>query len=680
MSDLNVIGCTVDEALSRTERFLDEMVLGDQRDSAVIHGYGTGQLRRAIGEYLRNHPLVARFDTGAAGAGRRRRDGGGAEGVARVLRNSAECPDVLFPATFIDDLRTRADIVQVVQDYVPLKKAGNTWKGLCPFHGEKTPSFHVNPDKGFFYCFGCQAGGDVFKFVELQEKVGFQDAVRDPGAEVRRDGAGADRRRRPRRRGRARDAAEDPRDWRRGASASSWRRPPGRARGSSWRRAASAPRPSSGSASASRCPSRDGLRAWLGRQGFEPALLVKSGLVVQRDDGHAVDRFRGRLMIPICRDSGAIVAFGGRSMDADQQPKYLNSPETPIYSKGRTLYGLHLTKADIRRLGYAVLVEGYFDFAQALQAGVPNVVASCGTALTTQQAHLLRRFAAKIVLSYDPDAAGQGAAERSSLLLVQEGFQVNVALLPPGDDPDGFIRKQGVGGLRGAAPDLEAVPRLPARSGGAGRGLRQRRGAARVPEPDAARRGPGPGRGRARPVCGPAGAQGADHRRRRPGRNPEGGRGAAAGADAARTAEFRTGAAGREGADLGAVPRAGGRARGRWRTSTTRTWTTLLTRRILELARGLHEAAPDDVPSALLARLNMEEARLVTGIAAEPRRRPRSRSASRRSDGCATSGNGRTCSARSTRSQSSGRRPTRRSRRCGERKMELVRRIEQLST
>ena len=183
---------------------------------------------------------------------------------------------------------------------------------------------------------------------------------------------------------------------------------------------------------------------------------MKSGLVVQRDDGQTVDRFRGRLMIPICRDSGSVVAFGGRAMEADQQPKYLNSPETPIYSKSRTLYGLHLTKGDIRRVGYAVLVEGYFDFAQALQAGVLAVVASCGTALTVQQAHLLRRFAAKVVLSYDPDAAGQGAAERSSLLLVQEGFLVNVALLPPGDDPDGFIRKQGAGRLHGADQGVAA--------------------------------------------------------------------------------------------------------------------------------------------------------------------------------------------------------------------------------
>ena len=140
--------------------------------------------------------------------------------------------------------------------------------------------------------------------------------------------------------------------------------------------------------------------------------MLRSGLVVQRENGQAVDRFRGRLMIPIARDSGSIVAFGGRALDQDQQPKYLNSPETAIYTKSRTLYGLHLTKGDIRRLGYAVLVEGYFDFAQLVQGGVAPVVASCGTALTTQQAQLLRRFTSKVILSFDPDAAGQGAAAR----------------------------------------------------------------------------------------------------------------------------------------------------------------------------------------------------------------------------------------------------------------------------
>ncbi len=164
-------------------------------------------------------------------------------------------------------------------------------------------------------------------------------------------------------------------------------------------------------------------------------------------------------MIPIHRDNGAIVAFGGRAMEEGQQPKYLNSPETPIYVKGRTLYGLHLSKASMTRAKHAVMVEGYFDFAQAWQAGITNIVASSGTALTPAQARLLKRFASKVVLSFDPDAAGQGAAARSSELLVAEGFQVNVAMLPAGDDPDNFIRKQGAAAyqekLRNSRPYLE---------------------------------------------------------------------------------------------------------------------------------------------------------------------------------------------------------------------------------
>src|SRR5258708_11811761 len=190
-------------------------------------------------------------------------------------------------------------------------------------------------------------------------------------------------------------------------------------------------------------PAAGGLRARLLQEGFTESLLLKSGLLVQRDEGPARDRFRNRLMIPICRDNGAIIAFGGRAMDAGQQPKYLNSPETAIYVKGRTLDGRHLGKHAISRLKYAVLVEGYFDWAQAYQAGITNVVASSGTALTPTQGKLLRRFAGKVVLSFDPDAAGRGAAARSSELLVAEGFQVNVAMLPAGDDPDNYIRRQG---------------------------------------------------------------------------------------------------------------------------------------------------------------------------------------------------------------------------------------------
>ena len=205
--------------------------------------------------------------------------------------------------------------------------------------------------------------------------------------------------------------------------------------------------------------SRDALKTRLVKEGFALPMLLRSGLVLQRDEGTIVDRFRNRLMIPICRDNGAIVAFGGRAMESGQQPKYLNSPETPIYVKGRTLYGLHLSKSAIERTKYAVMVEGYFDVAQALQAGITNVVASSGTALTAAQARLLKRFASKVVLSFDPDAAGQGAAARSSELLVSEGFQVNVAMLPAGQDPDNFIRQQGGAAylqrLRDSRPYLE---------------------------------------------------------------------------------------------------------------------------------------------------------------------------------------------------------------------------------
>jgi DNA primase len=347
-----------------------------------------------------------------------------------------------FPQSFVEDLRTRADIVQVVQEHVSLKKVGATYKGLCPFHGEKTPSFHVNREKGFFHCFGCGVGGDVIKFVELHERVGFTDAVRllaqkvgltVPDAAGEADEADA----------RDREALLKLHELAAGFFRQQLAEPVGaRARDQLGRRGVTAATIDAlglGYAPAG----REALKNWLLGQGYALPLLVKSGLVALRDNGQAWDRFRNRLMIPIARDTGSIVAFGGRAMDEDQVPKYLNSPETPIYSKGRTLYGLNLTKPWLRQKGYVVLVEGYFDFAMVYQECQWPVVAACGTALTPQQAHLLRRFVDKVALSYDPDAAGQGAAAKSGDLLIAEGFQVHVALLPPGDDPDGFIRKRG---------------------------------------------------------------------------------------------------------------------------------------------------------------------------------------------------------------------------------------------
>lgn len=365
----------------------------------------------------------------------------------------------LFPASFIEELKSQADIVQIVQERVPLRRAGSSWKGLCPFHGEKTPSFNVHGDKGYFKCFGCGVAGDVIRFVELYDKLPFPEAVRQLAARVGLP---------------VPEAAESTEDTEAARDretllkvheiAATWFReqlatPSGAAARRLLHERGITPEMMERQGIGYAPSAREGLKGRLLGAGFSPAVLLKSGLVVQRDSGTVIDRFRTRIMIPIHRDNGAIIAFGGRAMESGQQPKYLNSPETPIYVKGRTLYGLHLSKGAISRTKHAVMVEGYFDWAQAYQAGITNVVASSGTALTPAQVRLLKRFATKVVLSFDPDAAGQGAAVRSSELLVTEGFQVNVAMLPSGDDPDNFIRKQGAAAyqerLRGSRPYLD---------------------------------------------------------------------------------------------------------------------------------------------------------------------------------------------------------------------------------
>ena len=365
----------------------------------------------------------------------------------------------LFPQRFIDDLKQQADIVVVIQDYVSLKKTGANYKGLCPFHGEKTPSFQVNRDKGFFHCFGCGVGGDVLKFLELHEKIGFADAVK---LLAQRFGVALPEMEQSDEQ--HANAAERETLLKVHEAAAAWFRQQLASNAGARVRRQIENRGVSDATSAAlglgyAPTSRDALKSTLLQQGFSQAMLLRAGLIVQRDDGTVVDRFRSRLIIPICRDTGSVIAFGGRAVDPDQQPKYLNSPETPIYSKGRTLYGLNLSKNAIRQRKFAILVEGYFDFAQVYQAGFQGVVASCGTALTPPQAQQLRRFTSKVVLSFDPDAAGQGAAAKSCEMLVAEGFAVNVAVLPAGDDPDTFIRKRGSQGyaerLEHSTPYLE---------------------------------------------------------------------------------------------------------------------------------------------------------------------------------------------------------------------------------
>ena len=366
----------------------------------------------------------------------------------------------LFPQSFIDEVRAAADIVTDISDSVSLHKAGSKYKGLCPFHGEKTPSFNVDRDKGFFHCFGCGVGGDVFKFVELQEKVSFQETLRIlaqrfgiPIPEVEAGGEGRET-------AAEREALVKIHE----VAVAHFREQLATPAGAPileylLTERGLTPETIDTLQIGYAPPGRDLLRQRLLKQGFSPLQLVTSGVISRRDDGSEVDRFRNRLMIPIARDTGTVIAFGGRALEADQQPKYLNSPETPIYTKSRTLYGLNHSKGDLRKSGFAIVVEGYFDFAQLFQAGGLPVVATCGTALTTQQAQMLRRFTPKVIINFDPDNAGQNAAERSCELLVGEGFNVNVARLPGGEDPDTFMQQHGreayVAELQRSQPYLE---------------------------------------------------------------------------------------------------------------------------------------------------------------------------------------------------------------------------------
>jgi DNA primase len=529
----------------------------------------------------------------------------------------SEATAMMFPQSFIDDLRLQADIVQVIQDYVPLKRAGTSYKGLCPFHGEKTPSFIVHRDKGFFHCFGCGVGGDVFKFLELHEKIGFQDAVRQLAQRFGVPVPEAPGDRTPPDEIQAREALLKIHEIATVYFQEQLRAPAGaRVRRLLLDRGLS-DQTVEQLALGYAPPGREALMRHLMGRGFDVRQLLRSGLVLERENGESIDRFRGRLIFHICRESGSVVAFAGRALEPDQQPKYLNSPETAIYSKGRTLYGLNLSKPAIRRSGYAVLVEGYFDFAQPFQAGGLPVVASCGTALTPQQAHLLRRFATKVVLSYDPDSAGQGAAARSSELLVAEGFQVNVAALPAGQDPDVFVRRNGVeayaGALKASRPYLEFLLDRSARAHDLNSDESRREFlhemlvvAAKIP--DAAARD-----------------QFADRLAHKARITEDVVR-----AEIRKAAvERRTTMTERELPSYGRVrgdekgliwhlfhePEAAVAAIGRLEEADL---DGLAIGNALKVVRSLEDHAAGDVPSALLARLNTEEARLVSALAAEP--------------------------------------------------------------
>lgn len=342
-------------------------------------------------------------------------------------------------------IRDSADIVRVVGDYVQLKKSGASLKGLCPFHGEKTPSFNVHPERQFFHCFGCGAGGDVFKFVMLIEQVPFPDAMRivaeKCGIPIPQASPASDRA------ARERDALIEIHE---------------RAAGFYQKRLGA-----EDAAPARRILEERGIQPEFTRKfgiGYAPSygLLerlkppdpTKTGLFMANDRGEHYDRFRRRLMFPIWNGRGQVIAFGGRVV-GDGQPKYMNSSESPLYSKSHVLYGTHLARSEARTAGRIVVVEGYFDVLSLHQNGIRNVVASCGTSLTSHQTGILSRLAPEVVVNYDPDTAGQQAAKRSIELLLAQGMTVRILRLPGGLDPDDFIRREGADAYRTL---LDAAP------------------------------------------------------------------------------------------------------------------------------------------------------------------------------------------------------------------------------
>src|ERR1043166_4772929 len=349
-----------------------------------------------------------------------------------------------FPQTFIDDLRRQADIVRIVQDYVSLKKAGANWVARCPFHKDTKPSFSVNPSKEIFYCFGCQKGGSVFTFVMEIERVTFPEAIK-----IVAEKAGVplpkmvdDSRFEARKRDS--DQVIELNQW-----ALAWWQD--QLQGNAARAVREYLKQRGITEETSQTfklgfapDSWEALSTHLRQKGATQEQLEKSGLVVKKDEGGSYDRFRGRVIFPVFDVQGKPIAFGGRTLDPDGDPKYLNSPETPAYTKGRHLYGLHLTRDEIRRQGFAILVEGYLDLILPYQHGVRNIVASLGTALTPEQVKLIGRFARKVLVNYDGDRAGVAAAKRAIETILAEDIEVKVLVLPDNTDPDDFIRKNGV--------------------------------------------------------------------------------------------------------------------------------------------------------------------------------------------------------------------------------------------
>jgi DNA primase len=359
----------------------------------------------------------------------------------------------------LQELRDRVDLIAVVQRRVPLKKSGRDWKGLCPFHGEKTPSFYVVPDKKMFHCFGCGVSGDAIKFVMQLEGMSFREAVERLAADAGVDLTPPDpeEARRSQRRAQLAEVNEKACTF---YERVLWEHPKGEIAREHLR---------------NRGITEDTARAWrLGYapnlwdslckshalKGVDPKLIEEAGLGVPRKKGEGLyDRFRGRLIIPI-RESGRIVGFGGRLLEGQSEAKYLNSPDTPLYQKGQTLFGLDRAREAVRTNFFALFVEGYFDVIGLHQGGLTTAVATCGTALTDKHLDLIVRAGAKrVVFVFDPDAGGIRGAHRASEIAAAAGVPASVLVPSEGEDPDELLARVARNGfnelLSSSQPSME---------------------------------------------------------------------------------------------------------------------------------------------------------------------------------------------------------------------------------
>jgi DNA primase len=344
---------------------------------------------------------------------------------------------------FKDQVKTQVDIVKTIGEYVRLKRLGATGRyvGLCPFHQEKTPSFSVNQTRQFYKCFGCGKGGDVFRFLEEIEGVTFFEALKQV---AERNGIAMPKRtEHSDAESKLRTALLEIHEIAADFFQAALRGPQGSdARAYLQRRAVSEEMISVFGLGYTE-PGGQALVRRLGQERFTPEQLDASALVRRRDDGSLYDSFRGRLMFPIHNESGKVIAFGGRAMRDEDQPKYLNSSETPIYRKSSVLYNLHRARNELRRSGRAVLVEGYMDVIGVYAAGIKEVVASCGTGLTAGQVRRIHAHADNVVVNFDPDSAGERAAESAIQLFLDEGMHVRVLTLDGGLDPDEYAKQNG---------------------------------------------------------------------------------------------------------------------------------------------------------------------------------------------------------------------------------------------